>query len=84
MKQYVMYLHRWYGMKVNIVFDGYDSASNTKDHEHLRRKEKTKSVLLGVAVQNSHTIVIEQEHFLANAVNKDRLIKLLVQAFEEA
>ena len=77
-QQYVDYVIRRYGHGAHVVFDGYAGGPSVKDHEHQRRASKVKAVSPDVSLNATTPVVCEQESFLANDNNKDKLIKLLM------
>ncbi|GBN81406.1 hypothetical protein AVEN_107699-1 [Araneus ventricosus] len=75
--QYVSYLIKRYGEKCIVIFDGYGDANNTKLAEQRRRSITKMSV--DINFEETVTVTVQQEHFLANGRNRTRLIQLLRQ-----
>lgn len=64
--------------KITVVFDGY--SSSPKDHDHIRR---TKNSCCNIKIQPPYNIVaMLKSKFLDNKHNKNQLIHLLIQTFE--
>lgn len=72
-EQYISFLEQRYG-QCYVVFDGY-GISCTKDSERKRRSRSSASV--DIIVEDSVFVTTTQQDFLANSVNKARLISLL-------
>ncbi|GBN83661.1 hypothetical protein AVEN_78357-1 [Araneus ventricosus] len=75
--QYVSYLIKHYGEKCIVNFEGYGDANNTKLAEHRRRSTTEMSV--DINFEETVTVTVQQEHFLANGRNRTRHIHLLRQ-----
>jgi len=63
---------------VTVVFDGYINGPSTKDEEHRRRYCKDNKASPEVSFTGSQLAVVEQELFLANPINKNIFIQLLI------
>ena len=74
-EQYVDYIKNTYGNS-NIIFDGYNEAPSTKDHEHMRRNINKRGCY-DVQCNVVSKVTIKQDLFLTSSLNKARLIKLL-------
>lgn len=73
---YVRYVKTHYGSNVAVVFDGYSSdAMNTKSEERRRRAAKTSSA--EIVFEREMMVATGQAQFLANSLNKTRLIEEL-------
>lgn len=74
---YVRYVKTHYpGRKCIVVFDGYSNSKNsTKTAEQERRYRLKKSV--DIHLNRDTEITVNQEQFLSNQNNKDRLINML-------
>jgi len=81
-QQYLHHILKRYGKQTCVVFDGYAEAPSLKDHEHQRRLSKMKAVSPDVNFDATTTVVCEQESFLTNDSNKDKLIKLLMSGIK--
>ncbi|GBM26072.1 hypothetical protein AVEN_12836-1 [Araneus ventricosus] len=75
--QYVSHLIKHYGEKCIVIFDGYSDANNIKLAEQRRRGTTKMSV--DINFEETMTVTVQQEHFLASGRNKTRLIQLLRQ-----
>ena len=72
----VNYVKRKFGTRVVVIFDGYENEENsTKAHEHHLRSSKHISREIHVGLRT--TVTTSQDKFLANSVNKVRLINIL-------
>jgi len=80
-QQHVDYVTRKFGYRVVVVFDGYNNALSTKDHEHRRRQQRIHKVVPVVDVATSQVLGFDQDTFLASGQNKDSFILLLLVAF---
>jgi len=80
-QQHVDYVTRKSGYWVVVVFDGYNDALSTKDHEYRRRQQRIHKVAPVVDVATSQVLGFDQDTFLANEQNKDSFIFLLLAAF---
>ena len=80
-QQHVDYVTRKFGYWVVVVFDGYNDALSTKDHEHRRRQQRIHKVAPVVDVATSQVLGFDQDTFLASGQNKDSFILLLLAAF---
>ena len=78
--EYVKYVVHHFGENCILVLDGYDDlANNTKSHEHLLRAGKVTSCELQFELDMK--TVTNQEAFLANCINKSRLLTKLKPHF---
>ncbi|KAK6172757.1 hypothetical protein SNE40_016353 [Patella caerulea] len=75
-KSYVDYVIRKYTSPI-IVFDGYDTGPSTKDTTHLRRTKG--AVGAQVNFVGGMPLKTKKEHFLANSMNKQKFILLLIE-----
>ena len=64
--------------EVVVIFDGY--APSTKDHEHHRRVKAHSS---DMSIKNSTPCTVTMKRLLSNSHNKNELIHLLCNVFEE-
>ena len=65
-----------------MIFDGYENEENsTKSHEHRLRSSKHISREIHFDLRT--TVTTSQDKFLANSMNKVRLINFLKQYFEK-
>jgi len=71
---YVRYVRSHFGSQATIVFDGYNSGSSIKDHEHHCRSTKCAP---SVQVDESRLVCSNQQMFLANTSNKRQFIAIL-------
>ena len=82
--KYVQYVHRHFGHRVSIVFDGYtDYKKNIKAAEQRRRTTKTSSSS-DVVFDQFMTVPTNQQQFLANNNNKSGFILMLCAKFTAA
>ena len=80
--QYIHYLLIHYGSNIVVVFDGYcDNSKNIKGMEQLRCI-KTTSESADILFEESTPMVGNQEAFLSNKFNKNRLISLLIEKLQ--
>jgi hypothetical protein len=77
-QQYIMFVNKHYGKSAVVIFDGYLTEPTTKDHEHKRRLSKAVKVAPDVCFDESVPVIFDQSSFLANEVNKNRFIKMLM------
>ena len=80
--QYIAFVQKHYGENCTVVFDGYNDVNSTKRAEQKRRGLTKTSV--DINFNESTTITVRQEHFLANERNKTRLIHLLTEKMTAA
>ena len=71
-KQYVAFLRKRFGSQVTVVFYGYGSGPNVKDHEHERWAAS------GRIFRASQASVLDQGAFFLNKTNK----KFFISYFE--
>jgi len=74
---YVNVLGVKYGQSAIVVFDGYECAVSTKDHEHKQRLAKARKVAPDITLTLDTPVTDDQQAFLANQKNKVSFIKLL-------
>lgn len=67
------------GPVVCVVFDGYGDQPSTKDHEHARRTSRCGAVSPTRKIDCNTKQVGQQEPFLANIVNKNGFIQVLME-----
>ena len=73
-KAYTSFVKRTYG-KATVIFDGYSCSPSIKDMTHVRRQGNHKSSSINFT---SNTVFNgNQEDFLCNTVNKEKLISSL-------
>ncbi|KAK6181968.1 hypothetical protein SNE40_009743 [Patella caerulea] len=75
-KSYVDYVIRKYTSPI-IVFDGYDTGPSTKDTTHLRRTKGAGDAQVNFV--GGMPLKTKKEHFLANSMNKQKFILLLIE-----
>lgn len=76
---YESFVKKRYGSHVTVVFDGYDTGPNTKDHEHKRRASKLSP---DVAFNPQMQVYRNQTAFLSNSNNKSKLVTALMSHLE--
>ena len=77
--RYASFVLHHYG-KATIVFDGYSGGPSTKDNTHQRRKSYVGNK---VDISEATKFSGKKEHFLANDVNKQAMIKLIGSRLQE-
>jgi hypothetical protein len=83
LQQYVSYVWSRFGRNAWIVFDGYKSGPDIKDHEHKRRCVKIKKIAPTVEFGMETTLQQDQECFLSNITNKKRTISMLIDCLRQ-
>jgi len=78
LQQYLNYVNKHFGYRVNIVFDAYGNGPSIKDHEHDRRSLKAAPDIF--CDVNNHCIS-NQSSFLANESNKKTFVNALIETF---
>ncbi|KAF4526696.1 hypothetical protein B566_EDAN015334 [Ephemera danica] len=79
---YLSYVARSYTGTVTVIFDSYPNIPTTKDEEHRRRATSGTSAY--IEFELPMLVTIEQERFLKNSCNKNRLILFLAEALKTA
>ena len=79
--RYVAHVINKYSQNATVVFDGYESSTNTKDAEHRRRAARGSSS--DVIIEETMVCLAKPVDFLANTGNKVKLITLLSQKLRD-